>query len=93
MYILYTSHFWIVLGFCAVLSDRGFCYFVYAIAVASVEKTQCTYIFETDITFMWFSSVMQYFQTEVSVSGLRGTETSVRKSCTKLHLSTRNVNI
>ena len=93
MYILNGSHFCMVLGFRAVPSGRGFCHFVLAIAVAGVERIQCICIFWTEVTFVWFWGFVQYFWTAVSVPYLRGTETSVRKSCTKLHLCTRNVNI
>ena len=93
MYILEASHFCMVLEFCSVLSDRGFCQFVLAIAVAGVERIQWICIFWTEVTFVWFWGFVQYFRTAVSVPCLRGTETSVRKSCMKLHLCTRNVNI
>ena len=82
-----------ILELCAVLTVRSFCHFVLAIAVAGVERIQCICIFWTEVTFVWFWGFVQYFRTAISVPCLRGTETSVRKSCTKLHLCTRNVNI
>ena len=82
MYILDGSYFCMVLGFRPVLSGRGFCHFVLAIAVAGVERIQCICIFWTEVTFVWFWGFVQYFRTAVSVPSLRGTETSVRKSCT-----------
>ena len=93
MYILEGSHFCMVLEFRSVLSDRGFCHFVLAIAVAGVERIPCICIFSTEVTFVWFWGFVQYFRTAVSVPSLRGTETSVRKSCMKLHVCTRSVNI
>ena len=93
MYILEGSPLGMVLGFRPVLLGRGFCDFVLAIAVAGVERIQCICIFWTEFTFVWFWGFVQYFRTAVSVSCLRSTETSVQKSCTKLHLCTRNVSI
>ena len=40
IYILEGSNFCVVLEFCPVLSDTGFCHFVLAIAVAGVERIQ-----------------------------------------------------